>query len=183
MQHFVTRQTAARFVFIIGFLLMILGSSFFIGSLMQISRVSVFTSLLLVFLGISCAVFAARLNRRSLYLFCAVLFLQTGLFLFLHAIQIIPVKLSQTWPLLSVFAGIALFPAGWSNYKVLRINYIVPSAAFIILGITLMVFSLDLVAFSLAQFVRNWWPLLLVLAGLILVLVSLSARLFGEKAQ
>ena len=176
MNHLVTRRAAARFIFITGFLLMFLGSAFLIGSLMEISRTSILVSFLLIILGINCAMFAIRLNRRSLYLFFAALFLQAGLFLFLYTMNIIPIKLSHAWPLFSIFAGIALFPAGWHRYGLFKASYIVPSAAFVILGSVLMVFALDLVSFSLAQFVRNWWPLLLVLSGLTLVLVSLSTR-------
>ncbi|MDR1859050.1 MAG: DUF5668 domain-containing protein [Treponema sp.] len=176
MRHFVTRRAAARLVFIIGFLFMFLGSAFLIGSLMRISRASILLSFLIIILGISCAGLATRLNRRSPYLFFAALFLQAGLFLFLHALGVIPIKMSQTWPLLSVFAGIALFPAGWHRFGIFKVHYIVPSAAFVILGSMLMVFALDLVSFSLAQFVRNWWPLLMVLAGLTLVLASLGTK-------
>ena len=176
MHRLVTRRTTARFVFIIGFFLMILGSAFLIGSLIKISRVSIISSFLLIFLGISCAVFATKLNWRSLYFFFAALFVQIGLFLFLHTVHIIPVRLSRTWPLLSVFSGIALFPAGWHRYGVPKISYIVPSVAFIVLGTALMIFSLNIVSFSLAQFIRNWWHLLLMLAGLILVLLSLGTK-------
>lgn len=183
MQNFVTSRSAARFILIIGFLLMILGSTFLIGAHIPISRLSMIVSFLLVFLGTGCAVLAAKLKWRSLYLFYAALFVQLGLFLFLYTIHIIPVKLSQTWPMLSIFAGIALFPAGWHRYGIFKVNYIVPSVAFIILGTTLMIFALDLVSFSLAQFVRNWWPLLLVLAGLILVLFSHSTKLPGETKK
>jgi cell division protein FtsW (lipid II flippase) len=78
--------------------------------------------------------------------------------------------------MLSIFSGIALFPAGWHRYGIFKVNYIVPSIAFVILGTALMVFSMHLVPFSLAQFVRNWWPLLLALAGLTLVLVSVCTK-------
>jgi hypothetical protein len=52
----------------------------------------------------------------------------------------------------------------------------VPSIAFIILGCILLVFSLDIVPFSLTHFVRSWWPLLVALAGLILILLSIGTR-------
>ena len=81
--------------------------------------------------------------------------------------------------LLSIFSGIALVPAGWQRHKTIKAGYFVPAVAFVILGIALMIFALGLVSFSLAQFVRNWWPLLLVLAGLVLVLVSVSKK-FSE---
>ena len=170
----------ARLVFIIGFFLMFLGTAFLIGSLMEISRASILLSFLLIIAGAGCAVFAIKLNRRSLYLFFAALFLQAGIFLFLDAIKIIPVRFSHVWPLLSVFAGIALIPAGWHHYGAIKVKYMVPSAAFIILGSALMVFSMDMVTFSLSRFVLDWWPLLVLLAGLTLVLVSLSTKFPGE---
>jgi hypothetical protein len=183
INRFVTRRTAARLVFIIGLLLMFLGSAFLLGSLVEISRTFILVSFFFVLLGAGCAVLAIKLNKRSLYLFFAALFLQTGFFLFLSALRVIPVAFSRAWPLLSVFAGIALLPTGWHRHGVFRIRYIVSSAAFIVLGSALLVFSLDLVSFSLAQFVRNWWPLLVVLAGLILMLSSLCTKHTGETKR
>ena len=177
MQFFVTRRSAARFIFIIGFFLMFLGSAFLLGSIVGTSKKSVFISFLLVILGIAFAAFAIKLNRRSLYLFFAALFLQAGLFLFLYAMHIIPVKFSQSWPLLSVFSGLALFPAGWHCYGALKAKYIVPSVTFVLLGAGLMIFALNIVTFSLAQFVRDYWPLLIVLTGLTLILVALGTKL------
>jgi hypothetical protein len=183
MSKLLTRRTVARLVFIIGLLLMFLGSAFLLGSLIAISQAVILISFFFVLLGAGCAVLAIKLNKRSLYLFFAALFLQAGLFLFLSALRIIPVSFSQGWPLLSVFSGIALFPTGWHRHGAFRVRYIVSSIAFVILGCALLVFSLDLVSFSLAQFVRNWWPLLIVLAGLILMLVSLSTKNTGEPKR
>jgi hypothetical protein len=101
----------------------------------------------------------------------------------MYALRIIPLSLSRVWPLLSVFSGVALFPAGWSRYKTVRIQYLVPSAAFIILGSILLIFSLDIVNFSFVQFIRYWWPLLLLLGGLILVLISLGIKKAGDNLQ
>ena len=180
MRPFVIHRNTLRFVFIIGFLFLILGCTFLIGSLMEISQVTVLASLLLVFLGVTCAIFATGLKRRSQYLFFEALFVQAGLFFFFHTFNIIPVKISRTWPMLSIFSGIALFPAGWSRYGVPKVNYVVPSVAFVILGTVLMIFSFDLVSFSFAQFVKSWWHLILVLAGLTLVLFSVGVKQFGE---
>ena len=183
MNNNVTRRITAKFVFNIGFLLMFLGIAFLIGSLAEFSRVSILFSSLMLIMGVKCAVIAIKLNRRSLYLFFAALFLQTGLFFFLFTLNIIPFRLSQVWPILSVFAGIALFPAGWHRYGVLLSSYVVPSIAFVVLGSILMIFSFNLVDFSLAQFVRNWWHLLLALAGLVLILVSFGARKMGDTKR
>jgi hypothetical protein len=173
-----SRRVIARFVFIIGLLLMFLGSGFLLGNLTGISRISVLSSFLFVIIGSLCAVVAIKLNKRVIYLFCAAFFLQVGFFLFLSALRILPVPFVKSWPLLSVFCGIALFPAGWRRFGALRIAYVVPSVAFVLLGSGLLIFSLDLVAFSFRQFILDWWSLLIVLAGLILMLVS-----FGTKSN
>jgi hypothetical protein len=171
-----TRRKAARLIFIIGLLLMFFGCAFLLGSLMDISRVFVLVSFFFVLLGAACAVFAIKLNKRSLYLFFAAFFLQAGFFLFLSALHILPLAFSKVWPLISVFSGIALFPAGWHRWGEFRIPYVVPSVAFVLLGSVMLIFSLNLVSFSLAQFVKDWWPLLIALGGLILILVSLSTK-------
>ena len=172
-----TRKSAAILVFIIGFLFMLFGAAFLIGSLMEISQTMVLASFLLILIGICCAVFVVKFNRRSSFLFYSALSFQAGLFLFLDAMHIIPIRFYRAWPLISVFTGIAFLPAGWHRYGKLKANYIVISMAFIALGSVLLIFSLNLVDFSLAQFIRHWWPLLLLLAGLTLVLIAIGTRL------
>jgi hypothetical protein len=170
------RKAAARLVFIIGLLLMLFGSAFLLGSLTGASQVSVLVSFLFVILGSLFAFLAISLNKRSVYLFLATFFFLVGLFLFLFSLKILPVSFAQAWPLLSVFSGLALFPAGWRRFGGIHPVYVVPSIVFVALGSALLVFSLDLVSFSFRQFMLNWWPLLVVLAGLILVLVSLGTK-------
>jgi hypothetical protein len=75
-----------------------------------------------------------------------------------------------------VFSGLALFPAGWHRYGAFRSHYVVPSLAFVMLGSVLLIFSFNMVPFSFAHFMLNWWPLIVVLAGLILVLIALSTK-------
>jgi hypothetical protein len=166
----------ARLLFIIGIFLMFLGSTFLLGALAGASRVSVLAAFFFVIIGLGCAVLAIKLNKRSVYLFFAAFFMLVGFFLFLSAMRIIPVAFSQAWPLLSVFSGLALFPAGWHRYRALRSRYVVPSLTFVFLGSGLLIFSFDVVPFSFSQFMIDWWPLLVVLGGLILVLVALGTK-------
>ncbi|MCL2881060.1 MAG: DUF5668 domain-containing protein [Treponema sp.] len=170
-------------IFFIGLLLMLLGSAFLFGSLAEASTASVIVSFLFVLVGIGCAAFALVLNKRSMYLFVAALFLQIGVFLFLAALRIIPFEFSKTWPALSVFSGLALIPAGWRHYGQFRFQYLVPAIAFVVIGIVLFIFSLNLVSFSLSQFVLTWWPLLVLIAGLILILLALGTKNSGETKQ
>jgi hypothetical protein len=173
-----SRRTIARVIFFVGLILMFLGSGFLLASLAGISRMSAAGSFLFVILGSICAAMAIQLNKRGVYLFLAAFFLQVGFFLFFLTLRIFPLRFSESWPLLSVFAGFSLFPAGWRRFGVFRAGYVVPSIAFVILGLVFLIFSFDLVAFSFRQFMLDWWPLLVVLAGLVLVLVS-----FGSKSN
>jgi hypothetical protein len=166
----------ARLIFIIGLLLMFLGTAFLLGTLEGTSGLFVLGAFFFVIIGALFAFFAIKLNKRSTYLFFATFFLMVGLFLFLSALHIIPIAFSQDWPLLSVFAGLALFPSGWHRYGSFRSRYAVPSILFVVLGCVLLVFSFDMVPFSFAHFILNWWPLLVVLAGMLLTLISLGTK-------
>jgi hypothetical protein len=176
MESFFARRIIARFIFIIGLFLMFLGSAFLLGSLAGSSRVSVLAAFFFILVGSGCAVLAIKLNKRSTYLFFAALFMLVGFFLFLSALGIIPAAFSKAWPLLSIFSGLALFPAGWHRYGSFRSRYVVPSLAFVFLGSILLIFFFDMVPFSFSQFMINWWPLLVVLGGLMLVLISLGTK-------
>ena len=170
------RIIASNLVFIAGLLFMILGITFLLGSFENISKISVFLAFLLLVAGSFCAVWSIRLNKRSSYLFLASFFMLAGIFLFLPALGIISLSLSKLWPLLSVFSGLALLPVGWRRHGGFRLRYLVSSCAFVILGCVLLVFSLKLIPFSFKTFIQTWWPLLFMLGGLTLVLISLSAQ-------
>jgi hypothetical protein len=174
---------AARLSFITGLLLMFLGAVFLLGSIEGGSRVSVTAAFLFVLFGALCAFYAIRLNKRSTYLFIAAFFLMVGIFLFLQAIRIIPFSFSQAWPLLSVFSGLALLPAGWRRYGGFSSRFFVPSCAFVILGCIMLVFSFNVVPFSFSHFILEWWPLLFVLCGLVLILVSLGTKSGSGQGQ
>jgi hypothetical protein len=168
-------RIAARLVFAIGLVLMTLGIAFLLGTMTGISRLSVLGSFLFVIIGALFAVLAIKWNKQTIYLFFASFFILVGLFLFLSTMSIIPITFPQGWPLLSVFAGLALLPAGWRHYRRLRYSYLIPSLAFVILGCILLIFSLKIVSFSFKVFIIDWWPLLLALTGIILILHSVSS--------
>jgi cell division protein FtsW (lipid II flippase) len=176
MDQIIRRKIAARIAFIIGLLLMFFGSAFLLGTLEGTTQFSVLRAFFFVIIGALCAFFAVKLNKRSVYLFFAAFFLLVGFFLFLSALHIIPFSFSQGWPLLSIFAGLALLPAGWHRFGSIRSRYVVPSVVFVLLGCSLMVFSFRMVPFSFKHFVITWWPLLVVLIGLTLVLLSLGTK-------
>ena len=178
-----SRRITARFIFFTGFLFMIVGIAFLLGSITGTSQFSVLLAFLFIIIGSGCAALAIKLNKRSIYLFLAVFFILVGFFLFLYSLRIVPFTLEAWWPLMSVFAGLALIPSGWYGYGALRFRYVVPAVAFVLLGSLLLVFSLRIVTFSFKQFILNWWPLLLALGGLLLLLISLGTKYKPEDTK
>lgn len=169
------RHVAAHIVFIAGLFFMALGIAFLLGTMAGISQLSVLWAFLFVIIGALFAVFAIKLNKRSVYLFFASFFILIGSFLFLSALKIIPFSLKEGWPLLSIFAGLALLPAGWRHYRSVSYRYLIPAVAFAALGSFLLIFSFNVAPFSFKRFIITWWPLVLVVTGIILVLLSLGS--------
>jgi hypothetical protein len=178
MRHEVKRRLTARLLFLGGILLILLGYAFLLGTIAGISGTSVMAAFSVIIIGSVCAFLAVKLNKRSIYLFFATFLILVGFFLFLASLGIIPMAFKKWWPLISVFAGLALIPSGWHFYGKIKIRHLVPAVAFIILGAVLLIFSLDVVSFSFKRFILDWWPLLIAVAGLILLLISLGTR-FG----
>jgi hypothetical protein len=176
MHSTVTRRFVARLIFISGILLMLVGSVFLLTAFPGTSRRSALAAFLFIIIGALFIFLVAKLNKRSLYLFAAVLFLQVGFFLLLFALEIIPLSFSQSWPVFSIFTGLAMFPSGWNRYRKLQPGYLVSSLAFVILGGILLLFSLNVVRFPFKRVILEWWPLILFLSGLILVFVSLGTK-------
>ena len=169
------RKFTAQLVFIVGLSLMILGISFLLWSMEGNSLLFIFLAFFLVVLGALCAVFAIRLNKKLSYLFFASFFMMTGIYLLLSVLGIISLPVFRAWPMLSIFSGLALLPVGWKRCGGFNTRYFVSSCAFIALGCILMVFSFRVVPFSFSQFIREWWPMLFILGGITLILMSLVA--------
>ncbi len=139
------------------------------------TRIALLASSLVV-IGSGLAVIAVQLKHQSKYLFIASLLIQIGVLLLFVTGGMITQPIRHLWPLLSVFAGLALLPAGWQRYGRLRGNYLVPALTLVSLGIFLLFFAFKVLPFSFKRFVLMWWPLLLLLAGIVLTLVSVGSR-------
>jgi hypothetical protein len=166
------RKLTARIVFCVGVILSLLGSVLIMMNLATGARQRVISAFLILIIGGLCVFLALKLKRRSLYLFFAAFFTLVILFFLLKLTGISSLTLKQSWPLLAVFAGLALLPAGGRHYGAIRPIYLIPSIALVVLGGFLMLFSLQVINFSFKQFVLGWGPVIIIVAGLMLILLS-----------
>lgn len=112
-------------------------------------------------------------RKASLFRFLATFLLLAAFLLSFLASGLVPGSLARFWPLLPVCAGVALAVAG-GNAR-FRSRYLVPAVAFVVLGLSLLPFSLNLAAVGLRAFFLEWWPLLFILIGAALSLLSLAS--------
>ena len=174
MQHEIKRKKIARIMFYVGIVLSLVGSVFLLFNYVSITNPQVAGSFIILIIGGLCVFFAVKLRRKSLYLFFAAFFTLVGLFLLFKVWGVITLTLKQSWPLLSVFTGIALLLAGNHRYNKVHRIYLIPSIALIILGCFLLLFSLKITSFSFRQFVLDWCPVIVVMSGIMLILFSIS---------
>ncbi|MDR2802992.1 MAG: hypothetical protein LBB22_01720 [Treponema sp.] len=174
MQHKTKRKFFARVSFFIGVILLLAGSASPLFSFAAINRFQIIVSFMVMIIGVLFIFLAIKLKQRSLYLFFAAFFILVGIFLMFKVTGLSNLTLKQSWPLLSVFAGLSLLPAGWYRYGTIRQIYLFPSIALVVLGGFLMLFSLKLTNFSFRQFILSWCPAIIIIAGVMLILLSFS---------
>ena len=126
--------------------------------------VNIFLGALLLFLGLG--------PFSNWFLILAGLFiLQLGFLLLLVDLHVIPYTMRQAWPILVSAAGISLVPAGLYRLKRMRSIYLFPAILLILLGVFFSLFSFRILHVSLSLFMHQWWPALMVVTGLVLVVL------------
>ncbi len=170
----------AESVVVVGIFSTILGGGVSLVSAGSGSRVVAFFASFCVASGVLLALIAIKLHRRSRYVFVASFVIMTGSLLLLIEGGAIPYRFPTLWPLLSIFAGLSLIPAGCHRFACVRVSFLVPAVGFVVLGALFLLFSFHVYPFSFARFIIDWWPFLLGLAGICLLLVAVSARSSGR---
>ncbi len=88
----------------------------------------------------------------------------------------VPVELTRVWPLFMTIIGVALLFYGYRKQGASRVTFTVPGGAMVILSAIFLPFALELVTADFAAFVSVWWPVLLIVVGLVLVVAHLTRR-------
>lgn len=172
MQTSKNRTLTAELAFILGVLLAVTGVS----ALLYSVRTGRLFMLVLAAMVMSCSFIffrlATSLRRNPRYFFVASFASLMSLFMFLRFFEVITAPITALWPLLVITSGLSLFAAGYFAYRKMVLSIIVPSFAFVLMGALFLLFSFGIVNFSFKSFFLQWWPLFLLFAGLLLLLVS-----------
>ncbi|HVP19336.1 MAG TPA: hypothetical protein VMU36_10090 [Spirochaetia bacterium] len=85
-------------------------------------------------------------------------------------------SLQKIWPLFMLVTGISLIPYALRKKGQSRTAIIVPAIFISLLSIFFLPFSLHWEEGGLIAFVRQWWPLILVVLGITLIISFFSTR-------
>lgn len=116
---------------------------------------------------------ALAFSHKTLVLYIGLVMTAIGILRFIVGSGSVSCTMKQLWPVIVVFCGIALFPAGFFRYHRIRASYLFPALVLVFLGGFFLLFSLDIITISFTRFFSMWWPLLLVALGGTLVGVFL----------
>lgn len=153
----------------IGLILIVMGIFFLVAQSNKAIKVFAVKPFLLIVFGATMIYLGMTFLKKGLYIFIGLSSTMLGVLSLLLEAKILPYNSTQIWPIIIIIFGISLMPAGIYNFKRLRSIYLFPAITMILLGIFFMLFSLNLVKISFAEFFIKWWPLLLLISGILLV--------------
>jgi hypothetical protein len=88
--------------------------------------------------------------------------------------------LARIWPAFMLVTGLSLIPYGYKKRGSARIAIVVPAVFISALAVLFFFFSLR-AGGGFAAFVRQWWPMILVILGLALLVSFFSSRRPSSK--
>jgi len=90
-------------------------------------------------------------------------------------------NLARIWPAFMLVTGISFVPYGLRRHGSARTVIVVPGLFLSLLAILFLPFSLHHTEGGLAAFVRQWWPMILVVLGAALIVSFFSTRRPSKK--
>ncbi|MDR1893962.1 MAG: hypothetical protein LBQ61_04615 [Spirochaetales bacterium] len=89
--------------------------------------------------------------------------------------------LKSAWPLVLFIIGIALLIFSLRKFRKRRIAFLIPALAFIFLALLFLLFSFKLIKMSFLDFVKIWWPGVILLLGMTLLFSSIKKNIKNNK--
>ena len=110
-------------------------------------------------------------RSKSLTVFLGLYGFLASLLFLLAGTGIFSFNLTEFWPLLVLLCGVCLIVSGFYGKKRLTISYMIPALFLIVLGVFFLLFSTDIIQMTLSSFMAKWFPMGLILTGIVLVIL------------
>ena len=90
-------------------------------------------------------------------------------------------SIGRIWPAFMLVTGVSLVPYGFRKHGSARIAIVVPGLFISLLALVFIPFSLHHTDGGFAAFVRQWWPMILVILGAALIVSFFTTRRPSNK--
>lgn len=161
---------------VIGVLLLLLGGLLLLWSFGYLRDVSALWPVIFILLGLLVLYLVLFRGAAEVYAFPGMLMALGGLY-FLLGTSFLPWhSLIRIWPIFMAIAGLSIMPYALLKEGYSRVVLLVPSIAIIVLALIFLPFSLRVVSVRFARVAAHWWPLLVVLLGVIFLITHFVRR-------
>jgi hypothetical protein len=126
--------------------------------------------------------YLAYLRRRSgRYIIPGMILTLGGLFFLLLLTVLQEQSLERFWPAFMLISGLSLIPYGYRKKGAARTAIVIPALFITALSLVFFFFSLGTAGITFREFVRQWWPMVLIALGLALIVSFFSSRRPSNK--
>lgn len=152
---------------VIGVLLLLIGGLLLLWTFGYLRNLTALWPVVFVVLGLFILYAVLIRGAAEVYAFPGMLMGLGGLY-FLIGTSFMPWhNLIRIWPVFMAITGISIVPYALLKRGSARAVLLVPALAIIVLALIFLPFSLRVVSVRFVRFASEWWPLLVVLLGII----------------
>jgi hypothetical protein len=132
--------------------------------------------IVLIIVGIALLYLVFQREGPEAYVFLGTLATLLGVMVLLLNTVMSKVTLERIWPVFMTITGVSLLAYGSKKRGYYRMSLTIPAVAIIVLSVIFLPFSLDIIQRDFVEFVGTWWPALLIIVGVILVVTDIVRR-------
>ncbi|MCX7786290.1 MAG: hypothetical protein N2442_01180 [Spirochaetes bacterium] len=170
---------------VLGTLFVVFGGTLLLRTSGKLSGVLPFWPVVLVVMGLYLLYRVYVLGGAESLVFYGIFSVQAGAFLLLLNAELMGnLYFRNLWPFFMLFAGVALLIYGLQRKGTYRVRYLIPAVSIILLSGIFLLFSLGFIRVSLKAVLVQFWPLILVLCGVFLILFDFFRnKIRSKKAE
>ncbi len=120
-------------------------------------------------------------GRSGRYIIPGMILTLGGLFFLLLLTVLQPQSLGKYWPAFMTISGLSLIPYAYRRKGASRTALVIPALFITALSLVFFLFSLGTAGITFREFVRQWWPLVLIALGLALIVSFFGSRRPSSK--
>jgi len=164
-----------------GVVVALAGGIFMLGNLGYLPRIGVLWPVPVILAGLVFLYLAWPRQRSDRWIIPGMVLTLGGIAFLLMNTVLQGRDLARLWPLFMLVTGLSFVPYGYRKRGAPRTVIVVPGLFLSFLALLFLPFSLHYTEGGLTGFVRQWWPLILVVLGAALIVSYFSTRRPSKK--